>query len=66
MALCLFHDLLGSSNLMLIAGYESGHVCVYRIHEPSSSSANGESTATGKNWEVTYIHKTHSQPGTYA
>jgi len=46
MALSMFYS---GDNLVLVAGYESGHAVVYKW--------DAEGT-----WKVVYTHKPHSQP----
>jgi len=48
MSLCLTESAEDDSQILLAAGYESGHVCLYSV----SSS----------NWSTTYSFKSHSQP----
>ncbi|KAK1064986.1 Astra associated protein 1 Asa1 [Friedmanniomyces endolithicus] len=40
-----------NNRLHVIAGYESGYVCIF-----------AESTATAKQWQAVYTHKSHTQP----
>ncbi|KAK0345111.1 Astra associated protein 1 Asa1 [Friedmanniomyces endolithicus] len=40
-----------SNRLHVIAGYESGYICIF-----------AESTATTKQWQAVYTHKSHTQP----
>ena len=48
MCLKITEKLDNTSQLILVAGYESGHACIYNI-SPSS-------------WSLIYSHRSHSQP----
>ncbi|KAK0938189.1 Astra associated protein 1 Asa1 [Friedmanniomyces endolithicus] len=49
MAIGLHHP--DNSRLHVIAGYESGYVCIF-----------AESTAATKHWQAVYTHRSHTQP----
>ncbi|KAF8456956.1 WD40-repeat-containing domain protein [Terfezia claveryi] len=56
MSISLFHHSPDSNFLMLAAGFESGHVCLFG---QDTSSANHSVSP----WQSLYVHKAHSQPG---
>lgn len=62
MALALRYNALGE--LTLLAGYESGHVVVFRLVPPRTpgEGGRGEEGVGGGRWEVAYCAQPHSQP----
>lgn len=55
MSISLFHHSPDSNFLMLAAGFESGHVCLFG---QDTSSVNHSVSP----WQSLYVHKAHSQP----
>jgi len=57
MSLSLFYHPPDSGFLMLGAGFESGHVCLFGKDTRSADHSISP-------WQFLYTHKAHSQPGT--